>query len=325
MIIKSFELSKIDLKKNKLILFYGKNNGFKKSATDDLKKKFKNILIYDEKEILENKDNFFDNILTKSLFETNKFIIIKRGSDKIINIINQIIDKNLDDINILINAENLEKRSKLRTLFEKNKDCICAPFYSDNDQTLSKLAHNFLKEKNISLSQANLNLIINKCNGDRENLINELNKIEYFQMNGKKITSENIAKLINLNENHNLSELINNCLLKNKKRTIYLLNENNFANEESVLIVRTFLNKCKRILELANNYKKNKSIDLTIASAKPPIFWKEIEITKQQIYKLPPKKIKQLITELSELELNIKKNINNSIYLVTDYILELAS
>ena len=325
MIIKSFELSKIDLKKNKLILFYGKNNGFKKSATDDLKKKFKNILIYDEKEILENKDNFFDNIFTKSLFETNKFIIIKRGSDKIINIINQIIDKNLDDINILINAENLEKRSKLRTLFEKNKDCICAPFYSDNDQTLSKLAHNFLKEKNISLSQANLNLIINKCNGDRENLINELNKIEYFQMNGKKITSENIAKLINLNENHNLSELINNCLLKNKKRTIYLLNENNFANEESVLIVRTFLNKCKRILELANNYKKNKSIDLTIASAKPPIFWKEIEITKQQIYKLPPKKIKQLITELSELELNIKKNINNSIYLVTDYILELAS
>ena len=325
MIIKSFELSKIDLKKNKLILFYGKNNGFKKSATDDLKKKFKNILIYDEKEILENKDNFFDNIFTKSLFETNKFIIIKRGSDKIINIINQIIDKDLDDINILINAENLEKRSKLRTLFEKNKDCICAPFYSDNDQTLSKLAHNFLKEKNISLSQANLNLIINKCNGDRENLINELNKIEYFQMNGKKITSENIAKLINLNENHNLSELINNCLLKNKKRTIYLLNENNFANEESVLIVRTFLNKCKRILELANNYKKNKSIDLTIASAKPPIFWKEIEITKQQIYKLPPKKIKQLITELSELELNIKKNINNSIYLVTDYILELAS
>tara|TARA_Y100000996_G_scaffold415231_1_gene408840 strand:+ start:2904 stop:3881 length:978 start_codon:yes stop_codon:yes gene_type:complete len=325
MIIKSFELSKIDLKKNKLILFYGKNNGFKKSATDDLKKKFKNILIYDEKEILENKDNFFDNIFTKSLFETNKFIIIKRGSDKIINIINQIIDKDLDDINILINAENLEKRSKLRTLFEKNKDCICAPFYSDNDQTLSKLAHNFLKEKNISLSPANLNLIINKCNGDRENLINELNKIEYFQMNGKKITSENIAKLINLNENHNLSELINNCLLKNKKRTIYLLNENNFANEESVLIVRTFLNKCKRILELANNYKKNKSIDLTIASAKPPIFWKEIEITKQQIYKLPPKKIKQLITELSELELNIKKNINNSIYLVTDYILELAS
>ncbi len=325
MIIKSFELSKIDLKKNKLILFYGKNNGFKKSATDDLKKKFKNILIYDEKEILENKDNFFDNIFTKSLFETNKFIIIKRGSDKITNIINQIIDKDLDDINILINAENLEKRSKLRTLFEKNKDCICAPFYSDNDQTLSKLAHNFLKEKNILLSPANLNLIINKCNGDRENLINELNKIEYFQMNGKKITSENIAKLINLNENHNLSELINNCLLKNKKRTIYLLNENNFANEESVLIVRTFLNKCKRILELANNYKKNKSIDLTIASAKPPIFWKEIEITKQQIYKLPPKKIKQLITELSELELNIKKNINNSIYLVTDYILELAS
>ncbi len=325
MILKSFELSKINLEKNKLILFYGKNDGFKKTATTILKKGLKNIIIYDEKEILDNKDNFFENIFTKSLFESDKFIIIKRASDKIIKIVNELIGKNLDDINILINAENLEKKSKLRTLFEKNKNCICIPFYSDSDQTLSKLAHNFLKEKKISLSQANLNLIINKCNGDRENLINELIKIEYFQMNGKKITSENIGKLINLNENHSISELINNCLIKNKKRTIYLLNENNFANEESILIVRAFLNRCKKILELANNYKTNKNIDVTIASAKPPIFWKEIEITKEQIYKWSPDKIKQLIYELRELELNIKKNVNNSINLITDYILDRAS
>ena len=82
---------------------------------------------------------------------------------------------------------------------------------------------------------------MNKCNGDRETLLNELNKIEYFSKNGKKITAENIAKLTNLIENHGISELIDNCLAKNKKKIVNILNENNFNNEDCILITRTFV------------------------------------------------------------------------------------
>jgi DNA polymerase-3 subunit delta len=199
------------------------------------------------------------------------------------------------------------------------------PFYPDTEQTLSKLTFNFLKKKNISISQSNINLIVNKCNGDRETLLNELNKIEYFSKNGKKITAENIAKLTNLIENHGISELIDNCLAKNKKKIVNILNENNFNNEDCILITRTFLNKAKKILKLSSEFQNNKNIDLTISSAKPPIFWKDKEITKQQIYKWTPENIKQLIYKLSEIELLIKKNINNSINLITDFILNEAS
>ena len=325
MIIKSFEINKINFDQNKLVLFYGKNEGFKNEATNNLIKDKDEITKYEEKEVLENINDFIESILSKSLFESEKIIIIKRATDKILKIIDEIDSKNIEDIKIILNADNLEKKSKLRSLFEKDKKYVCVPFYPDTEQTLSKLTFNFLKKKNISISQSNINLIVNKCNGDRETLLNELNKIEYFSKNGKKITAENIAKLTNLIENHGISELIDNCLAKNKKKIVNILNENNFNNDDCILITRTFLNKAKKILKLSSEFQNNKNIDLTISSAKPPIFWKDKEITKQQIYKWTPENIKQLIYKLSEIELLIKKNINNSINLITDFILNQAS
>ena len=325
MIIKSFEINKIDFDQNKLVLFYGKNEGFKNEATNNLIKEKDEVTKYEEKEVLENINNFIESILSKSLFESEKIIIINRVTDKILKIIDEIDSKNIEDIKIILNADNLEKKSKLRSLFEKDKKYVCVPFYPDTEQTLSKLTFNFLKKKNISISQSNINLIVNKCNGDRETLLNELNKIEYFSKNGKKITAENIAKLTNLIENHGISELIDNCLAKNKKKIVNILNENNFNNDDCILIARTFLNKAKKILKLSSEFQNNKNIDLTISSAKPPIFWKDKEITKQQIYKWTPENIKQLIYKLSEIELLIKKNINNSINLITDFILNEAS
>ena len=321
MIFKSFEINKINKKRNQLILFYGKNEGLKNEAVSILIKDENNIQNYEEKEVLDNENNFIENILTKSLFEKEKFIVIKRTTDKIVKVIEMLNLKNLENTTIILNSDNLEKKSKLRSLFEKDKKLVCVPFYPDNDQTLSKLAYNFLSNIKISLSPSNINLVVSKCSGNRETLINELQKIEYFSKNGKKITNESITKLINLSENHSISELIDNCLAQNKKKIISILNENNFSNEDCMMIVRSFIIKAKKLLVLSKTFETNNNIDLTISSAKPPIFWKEKEITKQQIQKWKPKNIKNLIYALSETELQIKKNINNSINLITDFIL----
>ena len=325
MIIKSYEIKKINPEHNRFILFYGKNEGLKNEAFNILVKNKKNISNYDEKEILDNENVFIENILSKSLFEEEKFILIKRATDRVLKIIEILHLKNLDDTTIIINSENLEKKSKLRSFFEKDKKLVCVPFYPDNDQTLSRLAYNFLNDKKISISPSNINLIVNKCHGDRETLIIELQKIEYFGKNGKKINSENISKLINLSENYSISELIDNCLAQNKKKIISILNENNFSNEDCIMITRSFIIKAKKLLNLLKTFETNNNIDLTISSAKPPIFWKEKEITKQQVQKWNSKKTKQLIYSLSEAELQIKKNINNSINLITDFILHQSS
>ena len=325
MIIKNYEISKIDPNINKLILFYGKNEGHKNESLKKLINKKNKILVYEEQEILQNENIFLENILSGSLFEEKKTIIIKRGTDKILSILEKIEFKNLEDITIFINAGNLEKKSKLRSFFEKSKNFFSIAFYPDNEQTLIKLAYDYLKKINISLSNENINVLISKCGGDRQALKNELIKIENLNKSKKKITTEDISKLVNLAEDYSISELVDNCLVKNEKKIIKILNENNFKDEDSILITRTFLNKSKKILKLSNEYKKNKNIEQTLSNARPPIFWKDKEITKQQIYKWEPNKIKNLIYELSEIELLGKKNLNNSINLITNFILEQSS
>ena len=325
MIIKSFELNKINLDKKRLILLYGVNEGLKKQAINNLIRGKNNIYSYEENDILNNDKKFLENLFSKSLFEKEKILIIKRASDKILKIIQEIYEREIEDVIIIINSKNLEKKSKIRTFFEKQKELVCVPFYADNEQTLSQLALNFFKEKKITISQSNINQIVNKCNGDRENLYNELSKIDNYSKNGKKLNSENIMKLTNLSENHSISELIDNCLVKNNKKLIYILNENNLTNDDCIVIIRTFLNKSKRILKLLHEYEFNKDINLTISSYKPPIFWKDKEIIKQQMQKWNSKNLKNLIYKMSEIELLIKKNINNSLNLTTNFLLENSS
>ena len=322
MIIKTYELNKIN-NKIKIFLLYGNNNGFK----DEIIKNFfenkfkKKIYRYDENEILHNKENFYNIIFTKSLFEDEKLIIISRVSDKIKDIINEVIEKEIDDTTIILNSNNLDKKSKLRSLFEKNKRTICIPFYEDNSQTLSSIASSFFKEKKIPISQETINLLIERCRGDRLNLKNELNKIESFIKDKKKIDIEDILKLTNLAENYNVSELIDNCLAKNSKKIITILNENNFLTEDCILIMRTLLAKTKRLQKLKKESEISKNIDNTISSFRPIIFWKDKNIVKQQIEKWPLYKIENLIYEISEIELLVKKNSHNSLNIVSDFII----
>ncbi len=322
MIFKTFELIKIP-DSAIFYLLYGKNEGLKINCVNQiLEKNNAKVFNYDEKQIKDEIESFYENILSDSLFEKNKIIIINRASDKIFETIQDLIDRNITRTKIIINAGILETRSKLRSLFEKKKNLICIPTYPDNNDTLLKLAVIFFKKENITISQQNINLIVEKCNGDRNNLNNELNKISNYAKDKKKLSSQEILKLINLSENYGFSELIDNCLVQNKNKITKILNENNYNNDDCIIILRTFLSKAKKILKLATKLEQNKDIDKTINLAKPPIFWKDKEIVKTQLSKWNPKKIRELINNLNDIELLIKKNYNNSILIITNFILE---
>lgn len=323
MILKNFEINNLDINKNNLILLHGDSEGAKNEAISKIiSNSPKKILKYEEKEILDDKEEFINKILSKSLFDEEIIYEIKRSTNKIHSIVEEIISKNVSDTFIIINAHALDKKSKLRNLFEKNKSLVCIPFYPETTQTLSNHALKFFSKRKIVISQQNINLIVNKCNSNREILNNELAKIENYYLNKGKITDQVINKLTNIGENYDVSELVDSCLVKNEKKILNILNENNFNNDDCILIIRVFLNKSKKILKLTNEFKKNNNIDLTISEAKPPIFWKHKEIVKQQIYKWSPKNIKKLIYKLNEIELLLKKNMDNSVNLITDFILE---
>ena len=326
MIIKAFEIDKVNLEKKNYFLFYGENIGFiNEIIKNKFKKNYKNqIYQYEEKEVLNNKDNFFNSILTKSFFENKKLIIISRVTEKIKDIIEDIIGKNIEDITIILSAGILEKKSKLRSFFEKNKYTICVPFYADTSQTLNNISIKFFKEKKISISQQTINLITERCRGNRENLNNELEKINNYIKFGKKIDQEDILKLTNLAENYDVSELTDNCLIKNIKKTSNILNENNFSPEDCILVIRTLLSKAKRIMKIHHEMNGSINVDQAISNFKPPIFWKDKEIVKKQVITWPLKHIEKMIFNITEIELLIKKNSSNSVNILSDFILTKA-
>ena len=322
MIIKSFEIDKIKLTKNNLILLYGSNQGHKNQVIKELFVKFFNgqISRLDESEILNNYEEFISSLINKSLFEDHKLIIISRTSEKIIKLVNEILERKVENIKIILNSDNLEKKSKLRALFEKEKNLTCIPFYEDNEKNLSSLAQTFFRNKKIKVSQEIINVLVGRSRGDRANLFNELNKIEILSITKKNIDLDDVLKLTNLSENYSVFELVENYLAKNKRQVSKILNENNFANDECILILRTILNRSKRLLKLKESENETGNIDLTISSFKPPIFWKEKDLVKKQIQSWSRNEVKKIIYRVNDLEILIKKNSSNSLNFVSDFV-----
>ena len=324
MIKKHFEIEKVNLENNYIFLFYGENEGLKNEV---IKKNFLNKFIestyrYEENEIFNNKDNFFMELFSQSFFDNKKLIIISRISEKIKDIIEDLIEKKIQDVVIILQSKTLDKKSKLRQLFEKNKNLISVPFYEDNNQTLASITNNFFKQKGVPISAQTVNLLVDRSRGDRKNLENELKKIDSFLYNKKKISAEEILKLTNLAENYNVSELVDSCLAKNKNKTVKILHENIYSVEDSIILIRTFLSKAKRLLKIHNEFQSIKNLDLAISSTRPPIFWKDKDLVKLQLQKWSKNSIKELIYKINEIELLVKKNTNNSINILSDFILE---
>ena len=327
MIIKNFELERIKKSNLYLYLFYGQNECLKKEVLENcFIKNFKGLVErYDEKEVIENQEEIYSKIFNKSLFEKEKIILISRTSDKIVDFIERILEKNVSDIKIICLSEILERKSKLRNLFEKNSNLMCVPFYADDNKKLTQLCGDFFKKINVPISREILNIIVDKCQGDRNNLNRELDKVEMFIDGNTNFDISDILKLINLSENYTVSELVDSCLSKNIKNTAKILNENNYTNDDCILILRTMLNKTKRLIKLRDDYEVTKNLDSTVSNFRPPIFWKDKDVIKKQLLKWDKKNSSELIFEINELEKLIKKNSENSLRITYDFVLSTAN
>jgi len=321
MIIKSFEINKININNN-IVLLYGLNQGHKEQIINEyFVKNYKGEIVrLDETEVINNKENFISSLLTKSLFEENKLLILSRITDKILEIINEIIERKIEGIKIILNSNNLDKKSKLRNLFEKNKNMACIPVYEDTEKSLTFITQNFFKTKNIKSSSEVVSLLVERSKGDRNNLLNELSKLESLSYTKNNINIDDVKILTNLAENYSVFELSENYLAKNKKKVSKILNENNYSSDECILILRTILNRSKRLLSLKKQVDNSNNIDSVISTFRPPIFWKEKEIVRKQIKSWSTTEVKNMIYKINNLEVLIKKNSYNSVNLISDFV-----
>ncbi|WP_075483856.1 DNA polymerase III subunit delta [Candidatus Pelagibacter communis] len=326
MIVKHFEINTKKINNNNYFLVYGDNDGLKKEIISNLKKDFNGKTeIYDENQILDSNNDFMDSVLNRSLFDKEKIFIIKRCSEKILEVIENILSKDVKDIKVILDADILEKKSKLRSYFEKEKSLVIVPTYKDTNITLIEISRKFFKEINVNISQETINLLINRCNGDRGHLRKELDKIYLYSQNRKDITIEEIYKLTNLSENYNINELVDNSLLKNLRKTSEILHESNYKSEDAILILRVFIHKAKRLLYLIEQMNTKESIDDLVNNCYPPIFWKDKPIVKKQLENWSYLKIKKLIAQINKIELRLKKNSSIGLLHVYDFIFKTST
>ena len=130
MILKSFEAKKINIKNFKNILVYGENDGLKneiikKNILNDFSG---NLQKYDEKDILKDYDTIVSSLINKSFFDEERIVIISRATDRIVEFIEIFDEKKITDIIFIISSDRLEKRSKLRQIFEKKKILLVCLF-----------------------------------------------------------------------------------------------------------------------------------------------------------------------------------------------------
>tara|TARA_E500000178_G_scaffold305287_1_gene316650 strand:+ start:2426 stop:3412 length:987 start_codon:yes stop_codon:yes gene_type:complete len=326
MIIKTFEIDKKKFDKQNFFLVYGENEGLKKEIIQTIKKNLNGVVEnFDETQINNDKQTFYEKIFNRSLFEKEKIIIINRCSEKIYDVIENIVEGKISDIKIILNASVLEKKSKLRNMFEKRSELVIVPTYKDTSVTLLEIAKKFFYNYKISISQETINLLVNRCNGNRGHLKSELDKILVYMNDKKSVNLEEIYKLTNLSENYAINELVDTSLSKNAQRTSEIINESNYKSEEAIIILRTFLQKAKRLLNLYETHDGNLNYDNLVNNCVPPIFWKDKPIIKKQLEIWSKLKIKNLIMKINKTEIYIKKNSSISLMLVFNFIYETSN
>tara|TARA_Y100000768_G_scaffold382141_1_gene361968 strand:+ start:1032 stop:2030 length:999 start_codon:yes stop_codon:yes gene_type:complete len=294
------------LKGKNIILIYGENTGLK----DDLKKsiiekdKNREIIKLTQDDILKNNSLLDNEIINLSLFNEKKMILIDNITDKSFG----LIEKNIGQDNCIICLFSgvLEKKSKLRNLFEKEKTLGVIPCYEDNEITLRNYIKNYLK--NIKgLNQEIINFIIDNSNKSRQKIKNELNKIVVYFME-KQINILELRQLLNLDENDNSQKLRDTAILGDKKLLNDLISKTQINEQDNMIYIRGLQNQFVKLAEILEINKTTKNLTRAIESLKPAIFWKDRPMVLGQVNKWELKRIKTIIDELTNAEILIKSS-----------------
>ena len=315
MIIKSYiienEINKISDFTS--ILFYGVNVGLKKLFKDSVKTSNKKNLIlnFSQDELIKDKELIFNEINTSSLFQDKKIIIIDQATDKIFLTLQNSIEK-IQNNQIIVFSENLDKRSKLRNYFEKQDNCAAVACYEDNEISIKKLIMNKLNGYK-GLNTNNINLILENSGLNRVKLINEINKIITFFEN-KTIDDKKLESLLNIKINEDFNILKDEAINGNRSKTNRLLSETSMEEDKNILYLNTINQRLNKLNEVLT-HAKNSSLELAMTQLKPPIFWKDKSIFLSQAKKWNSEKIKNTLNQTYNLEIKIKSNslINKNI------------
>ena len=254
-------------------------------------------------EIIKNENLLINEISKKSLFNNKKIIFIDQVNEKILNIIEEMAE-DVSDEKIVIFAGNLDKKSKLRSYFEKSTSCGIVACYQDNEITIKKIITNKLSDYQ-GLSTQVINFIIQNTGLDRSKVNNEIEKIKSCFIE-KKINLEKIDLLLNIKTNDDFNKLKDEALKGNKIKTNKLLADTVFEPESNIYYLNSINQRINKLYEIEKLKQNNSNTETLVSSLKPPIFWKDKPVLIEQTNKWNENKIKKALEKTYTVELQIK-------------------
>ena len=310
MILKSYIIEK-DLNildKYQEVLMYGENEGIKDDVRNKLKAKNKNseIINFFESEIIKNKNILYESINNRSLFSEKKIIFIQFATDKILNEVIESLEKESVDTKIVIIADNLDRKSKLRILFEKEKKLAVFACYQDNDRSLIDYINKELAGYK-GVTGELVNMMISNSGSNRKIIQNELLKIKNFFLE-KIIKKNQLLEILNIKNDIGFDEIRDNALIGRKNKINKLLSETSILNEESFFYINNLNYRVLKLIEIEKMNKMFNSYEQTLEKIKPPIFWKDKSIYLEQLKKWNLEKLNRAADKIGETEVLIRKN-----------------
>ena len=291
-------------------LLYGVNSGIKDDIKSKIKKNRENteIINFFEEELIVNKNILYENFLNTSLFSQKKIILLHNVTDKIFDQISKCLEKSTKDITVYLFSENLDKKSKIRNLFEKNKLLAVFPCYEDNERSLI----NYINKELVNFKGVSgevVNLIMSNSNMDRKIIQNEMTKIKLF-FNEKKINTEQLLEILNIKSNTNFDEIRDSVLVGAKVKVNKLLSEIIILHEDGLYYLNNLNYRIMKLLEIRNTNENIDNYEMAVERAKPPIFWKDKQVFTEQLKKWSLKKLNIAVMKIGETEILMKKNSN---------------
>jgi DNA polymerase-3 subunit delta len=299
----------------KSVLLYGENEGIKNDIKSKLKdfNKGSEIIIFFENEILKDNNILYKNVINESLFNETKIIFIHSASDKIFNEISESLVKVNNNVKIYIFSDSLDKKSKLRVLFEKEKNLAVFACYVDNERTLI----NYINKELIGYKGVTgelLNIIIGNSGSNRKIIQNEIVKIKNFFLE-KKINKNDLIEILNIKSDTRFEEIRDNALIGKKDKINKLLSETDLQNEDSLFYLNNINYRILNLIEIQKNSKILNDYENALENFKPQIFWKDKPMYVLQLKKWSLEKLNRIAQKICQTEILMKKNsdINNEI------------
>ena len=324
MIFKSFSLNFKDLLKKNFILLYGENLSLISEIEDKILVEAKTQLglipkRYQEEYLMQHPELLHQILNSDALFGEQEIIIIGKSSDKILDQL-ELESTKSSEKKIIFLSDLLTKKSKLRIISENSENFASIACYNDNPEQLQSILAQKLKDNKITVSRELLNSIFEKNSLNRQDINDGINKLQLIQKSSA-ITEDTLKNIFYSSSDNDNFEIINYCLLGDKKNINKVLN-NIYAQGISFNEILAALKyKVNKLIDIFESNTNHLNISQLVESYKPPIFWKEKNIIKEQLNRWTLKELYQLLEIIFETEINCKKNYEISTTILQQFII----